>query len=284
MLTNPEEVLLQHLDAINRIVAFICRRNRVDAADAEDFGSTVRLRLIEDDYRVLRAFQERSSFTTYMNVVIQRMFLDYRIRQWGKWHPSAGAERLGDDAVRLENLLHRDGRTLDEAIEIIRAGKPELTAAALRDLSARLPPREPRRKTVDLDEARAVASACDPPDAMPESKQSRAVELSAVIRRFIDALAESDQLLLRLRFGCGMSVAQIARSMHLDQKRLYRQLEALYRRLREGLTAQGFTREEIDDVTVSRGVLLDFRLGNAGDRPSMQDGGNFAAIQKEIPR
>src|SRR4029453_14108130 len=50
------------------------------------------LRLVEDDYDVLRRFQARSSLPTYVTVVIQRLFLDYRNRLWGKWRPDHQGE------------------------------------------------------------------------------------------------------------------------------------------------------------------------------------------------
>jgi RNA polymerase sigma factor (sigma-70 family) len=277
---DPEELLLRNLDAINRIVAFICKRHRLEGADADDFAATVRLRIIEDDYKVLRSFLGRSKFTTYISVVIQRMLIDYRTHDWGKWHASAAAERLGKDAVRLECLIHRDGRTFDEAVQLLCADRPDLTSESLWEIAQRLPPREPRRRSVDIDEAKNVASTY----AAPIDREDAASQVTAVVRRFIDQLPDEDRLLIRLRFDCSMTVAQIARSMNLDQKRLYRRLEAHFRSLRTQLETAGFARADIDDLIGDRGVLLDFQLGNRSGRPSMQDGGTAAAVQKEIPR
>ncbi|MGH7489945.1 MAG: hypothetical protein ACREMY_30715, partial [bacterium] len=82
-----ETAFLSLLPTIDRIVSFVCRRNNLGPAEADDFRSLVRLKLIENDYDVLRRYQGRSTLRTYLTVVVQRRFLDYRISEWGKWRP-----------------------------------------------------------------------------------------------------------------------------------------------------------------------------------------------------
>ena len=69
---------------------------------------------------MLRRFEGRSSLTTYITVVVQRLFLDRRNRLWGKWRPSAEARRLGPTAVLLERLVSRDGWSAEQALETLR--------------------------------------------------------------------------------------------------------------------------------------------------------------------
>src|SRR4051812_28238821 len=89
---TPAEVLfLTELPTIERVAAFVTSRHRVPAAEAQEFASHVKMHIIESDYAVLKRFEGRSSLRTYLTVVIQRLFLDYRISQWGKWRPSAEA-------------------------------------------------------------------------------------------------------------------------------------------------------------------------------------------------
>src|SRR6185436_17582702 len=97
---DPSETLfLSRLDVIERVTAFVCSRQHLSPSDVDDFSSHVRLKLIEDNYGIIRKFEGRSSFRTYLTVVIQRMFLDYRISAWGKWRPSAEARRRGPVAL-----------------------------------------------------------------------------------------------------------------------------------------------------------------------------------------
>jgi hypothetical protein len=89
-----ERRFLDELPTIDRATRFVCRRAGLEGADAEDFASFVKLKLIENDYAVIRKFQDRCSFGAYAGVVIQRLLLDHRVAIWGKWHASTEARRM----------------------------------------------------------------------------------------------------------------------------------------------------------------------------------------------
>ena len=80
-----------------------CVRHRLRGADAEDFASCVKLRLIENDYEILGGSRARSTLKTYLTAVIQRLYLDYQVQRFGKWRPSALARKLGPVCLRLES-------------------------------------------------------------------------------------------------------------------------------------------------------------------------------------
>ncbi len=141
-----EALFLAHFDVVERAIDFVCARNHLSASDADDFSSYVTLRMVEDDYEVFSRFQGRASLRTYLTVVIQRMLLDYRVRNWGRWRPSAEAKRCGPLAIRLEEMLVRDGCQLDEAYEMLKTNHGlTVTREELERLAARLPARAPRR-------------------------------------------------------------------------------------------------------------------------------------------
>jgi RNA polymerase sigma factor for flagellar operon FliA len=268
--TDTRELLTANLGLVERVSAFVCQRHRMRPEEAEEFASVVKLKLVEDDYAILRRFQGRSSLGTYLTVVIQRLLLDYRIHLWGKWHPSAEAKRLGDTAVAVERLLYRDGRTIEEASAILAAQNPEVRRDAVADLAARIPARSPRRRMVEIDEAESVASVTAEPSADVRRTSER---VSTLITEFLARLPEDDRLILELRFDGDMSVAEIARSLRLDQKQLYRRMEKLFRELREELHGAGLSASDIASLIGDRGVVLDFRFGNRQLRPSSTSGG-----------
>src|SRR5437870_13909457 len=74
-LTAPETVLVSEIATIERIINFVAARRRLRASDADEFASNVKLKLVENDYAILRKFQGRSSLRTYLTIVIQRLFL-----------------------------------------------------------------------------------------------------------------------------------------------------------------------------------------------------------------
>src|SRR5260221_10151464 len=114
-----EALFLSQLDLIERVIRFVSSRQHLSASDADDFASHVKLKLIEADYAVFRKFQGRSSLRTYLTIVIERLFLDYRISAWGKWRASAQAKRGGQGAGLLEQLLVRDGYGFEQACELL---------------------------------------------------------------------------------------------------------------------------------------------------------------------
>jgi RNA polymerase sigma factor (sigma-70 family) len=268
---NPSELLTANLPLIERAVAFTCRRHHVDPAEQEDFGSVVKLRLIENDYAIIRKFEGRSSFATFVGVVIERLLSDYRIHVWGKWHASAEATRLGETAVLLERLIHRDGRTFDEAVTEVQRAIPGITRPQIETLAGRLPQRTPRRRQVDVAEADGLAVRS--PDNAEEGvlnteRRKTSARVSAVLREAIDELTDEDRLILQLRFENSMTVAQVARALKADQKALYRRIDKQMRSLRQVLERAGVEADAIRQVIGADGTLLDFRLANGKTRPS----------------
>ena len=116
-----ERLFLENLSTVERLARSIALRHRLPPDALEDFAGTVRLKLIEGDYRILREFEGRSSLNTYLTIVISRLFLDYRDGFWRRWRPSARAIALGPDAVLIEQLTAREGHTLSEALQLMRA-------------------------------------------------------------------------------------------------------------------------------------------------------------------
>jgi DNA-directed RNA polymerase specialized sigma24 family protein len=141
-----EEFLLTHLSDVERVVAAVSFRHRLPLGERDELASLVRLKLVENDYEVIRRFEGRCSLHTYLAVVVQRVLLDWRRSRWGKWHSSAVARRLGPVALRLEALLYRDKRSLEDAIETLLQSGSGVSADELAALARRLPPRVARRE------------------------------------------------------------------------------------------------------------------------------------------
>lgn len=255
---DPQELLVANLALVERAVAFVSRRYRLAPDEQEEFGAIVRLRLVENEYAIIRKFEGRSSFAAYITVVVQRLLLDHRVHQWGKWHPSAEARRLGEVAIEVEKLIRRDGRTVDEAMPVLQQRHGSLTREEVQRIADRLPERAPKKRIVPLEEADAVGVESAP--VLSSEHERLSERLSSAVRDFLSKLEPEDRLALQLRFDGGMSVADISRSLRLDQKKLYRRMEAHLRDLRRALESQGIAAEEAADLIGDRGVVLDFRL------------------------
>jgi RNA polymerase sigma factor for flagellar operon FliA len=258
--SEGEQLFVSHLTEIDRVIAFVCSRHHLRRVDADDFSAHVKLKLIENDYAVLRKFEQRSSIRTYLSVVIQRLFLDFRISAWGKWRPSAKAKRLGPAAILVEQLTSRDGYSLEETYEIVTTNhRVPLTRDVFETLVKALPLRLPRRFESD-----AVLETCVAP-TLPPDEQARGDENGAVMTRVLTALEialrrfdAQDRLVLRMRYMDGRSVPQIATTLRLDQKTLYRRLDRLIRDLRTTMEADGVNSAAVRDLLTEEPVSIDW--------------------------
>ncbi len=248
---GAEALLLEHLNFIDRIAAKVCAKHGIWDVEAEDFTSWVRMKLMEDDYAVLRKFRRESEVKTYLTVVVARHFASYVRIKRGEWRASAAAERLGEPARELERLVRRDGYTLQQAGELLRtAGHTTLSDAQLARILANLSDRPLRPVELLLEsvlDAAVSSSSADERIVAAEAETQRAEVMSA-LHRALEQLLPEEQLIVRLYFEEGLSVADIARTMGLDQKPLYRRLPRLRDRLRTLLEGAGLRQNDVHNL------------------------------------
>lgn len=234
-----------HADTIDSAIAHTCRVHRLTPDTAAEFGSWARLRLFDNEQAILRRFEGRSSLRTFLITVVQRLFLDWRNAEWGKWRPTAEARRLGAAAIELERLVLRDQHTYEEAVQTLEARG--LAAPAQCDsLWAQLP-RRPRRTRAGEDDIVALPSNSSASEFVDdEESRAEATAMCDALARALSMLTDGDRVLLQLRYWAGHSVARIAAITGQDQKGLYRRFDRLAAELRQRLEAEGLTGRGLD--------------------------------------
>ncbi len=243
------ELLTSQLSTVERIVVQVGRKFGLPAQEMDDFGSRVKLHLLEDGCAVLRRWRREASLATYLVTVVTNCFRDFRIERWGRWRPSRRAKRLGQTALWLEALRDRDGFTLAEAIEILLSRHGAVaTRAELYALAAQLPGKTRRRFEDD-------AGLEDQPSAERASEridgdEARALQgrLGAALTRAVATLEPEDRLLLELRYERGLSLKEIAGALSLRQRLVYSRHERCLLRLRREIEAQGLGWGEVEAV------------------------------------
>jgi RNA polymerase sigma factor (sigma-70 family) len=248
---SPSDLLVANLDHVRRVAAFTARRVGLAPDDTEECVAWIELRLIEDDYGLLRKFRGESSFKTFVTVVVAMLVRDYRRLLYGKWRPSAAAARLGELAIRLERAIHRDGLSIDEAVRTVQsAGAISPSERELRDLVRQLPRRDPLRpERVDADALAAHAGgdhASTHVDA--DERQRDGARLTALLNAELEQLPVEDRVALQMEVVDGITIANISRSLGVPQRPLYDRLKTLRRKLRERLEVAGVSRDDVRDL------------------------------------
>lgn len=248
---DPGRLFLENLAWIEKVAGVVCRKHGVWGEDAEDFASVAKLKLMENDYADIRKFRGDCKLTTYLATLVVRRFHEYARERWGRWRNSAAAVREGQLAMDLEMLVHRDGCSLAEAAERLRnAGKTDLSDASLARLLAKLPARQPlRAMQVGASAVEAAPAAEDAESGIGEAEHDRQrTALTAALFKVMAQLPPEEQHILRMRFGDGRSVADVARALRLEQKPLYRRIDQLRARLRHDLELYGVTAEDVREL------------------------------------
>lgn len=247
---TPEQLFLEHLPSIKGAARKACRERHLGPEDTEDFISIVTIKLIENDYEVIRKFTGKGGCTlkTYLVVVVNHAIQDYLNHLWGKWRPSSEAKRLGPLAIQLE-LLMRDAHTFtfDEICEILRINhhvdKSPQELAEIRDL---LPPPRSRRQKEGEEVLAEIPDSVEGAEErlLGEEREARHQRALEALRRAQEKLSREDRLILRLQSD-KVSVAKIALSFGFDQKSLYRRIDRLKKTLHEILERDGIDPDDL---------------------------------------
>jgi RNA polymerase sigma factor (sigma-70 family) len=250
-----EKLFLENLERIDRAAAFIARRGGLSHADVTDFVAEVRARFVQTGYEPLRRFRGESSIGTYLSVVVAGIYHDFAAARWGRWRPSAAAQRIGPPAPRLERLVTRMGLSLPEAGETLRtAGETRLSDPELARMLARLPQRAPLRPVevgAEALEARPARVSGDS-DMLADEADALRDRILQELNSAVEGLPPDDRLLIRMHFWGGSTVQSAARALGVEAKPLYKRLERLRGLLRGRLEGVGVSGSQVAELLSDR--------------------------------
>jgi RNA polymerase sigma factor (sigma-70 family) len=247
--TRGKALLETHLELIQRKLQRLSWRSGLPAFEAEEFRSWAIFKLVDDDYRILGRWEGRSSFSTYLTVVLVNLMRDYRIHVWGKWRPSAASRRLGQKGVLLERFLVRDGLTGDEAAERLQT---ELGISVAPDemvsLAATFPQRQERRRESEEELAKIPIDGQVESRVEEEERARIADRLHELLVPLLRSLPAEDRLLLKMHFFDGFSMASLAPILRRPQRELYTVRDRCLKRLRRALETAGLGADQIREL------------------------------------
>lgn len=246
---TPRQLYDSELDLISDVISWICRRHAMDPGESEDFGSSVHIRLLENDCAVLAKFQGKAKLRTYLTTVINNQYKDYLIAKNSKWRPSAKAKRLGWVAVALEIQLSRRGHSIHDAIAIVRQdGGVSESADELEELAAQLPVRIRPTFAGESEVERLEADTPADAEALKEDVRPSADRIYAILGEEMGELDRQDCLILKMRFLEGQKVVRIAKVLGLEAKKLYPRIVRSLKQLEANLGSRGVSREDVREV------------------------------------
>jgi DNA-directed RNA polymerase specialized sigma24 family protein len=223
-----EQLIEQQQPHVERVIHDLARRYFLASAEIEEFRAVVAHALERNDFELLRAFDGKSTWETYLRTVITREFMRFRTSLWGAWRPTSLARRLGPAATLLEELMVRDGFTLPDATEWMRTTHRV-------DLS--------RHRIAQLAEELGLAGERRPASAGRHDEALR--------RALTDALAllvAEDRLIIELRCRDGAPFTRIASLLKTDVRPVQRRLEAAKAVLGESLRTQGVAAADVESL------------------------------------
>ncbi len=250
------QLLADQHDVVVDSVRFVAARYHLSRDMADELRGRVMLHLAANDYAALRHWRRECTLHTYLVTVVGRVFLDFRNQEWGKAKPPALARRLGPVAMLLWRLTHRKRLSFDEAVETLRA---DHAVTASRDelwtIYSSLPAPS-GRYFVGVSELEQREQSGSEADALVHGAERRrlACKVERALSHALTGLSAEDRLILKLFFTNGMSRAQIARALTLDQQRLYPRFISLMQRLHDALRAQQVTATDVREVIGSENL------------------------------
>jgi RNA polymerase sigma factor (sigma-70 family) len=242
-------LLEQHFHLICQRLERLGRFSRLPEHEAEELRSWALFKLVENDYRILASWEGRSSFSTFLNVVLVNLMRDYRTHVWGKWRPSAAALRRGPEVVLLERLWVRDSLPIDEAIERMRSAHGvSLSRAELEQMAASLR-RTAERRRVSEEELLRIPIDGQVEGRIEQGERARTEErLRELLPPLLRSLPARDRLLLKLHYWDGLSMAAISPIVGRPQRELYSIRDKCLKELRRHLEEAGLSPDQVREL------------------------------------
>jgi len=281
---TAEELFLSNLDEIERAARFVAGRSRLSQEDAEDLDSAVKLRLMENNYKVLVSWKKRCVLSTYVASIAHRLVVDEWMKIHGRWRPSAEAKRLGKAAILIEGLLVRDHMPFDDALRSVQRIYP-LSKHQVTAIAARLPHRGPRPRLVALEEEAEPSVSADSVEerVIDHERAAKSQDVNCIVQALFSSRPDADRVAFHLRYGENMSIADIARLLEVDQKQLYRRFDSMHAQIKKAIEAGGITAEEVLDLIGSSDSHLDFDLRRAEKQSPRQPIDQRGSGNHEVP-
>ncbi len=248
-ITDPVQFLTTSYQKVEALIRAACFRNRLKPDEAEEFASEVKLRLVENDYRILRVFTGKSSIETYLTTVIANTVRDLIRERDGRWRPSEEAKRLGEVAERLEELIYRFHYPFHEAYQILTTNFGfNLSEKVARDIYFKLKVREGRPVAVSTEEEFHDERGTPETEMINAEHNQLEGRISTIINELRGQLSATDRLMLRMAFEDNLKLTVVAEQLQLSRGEVDRRIREILTLFKRGILQHGINFNEVREL------------------------------------
>ncbi|MBM4055219.1 MAG: sigma-70 family RNA polymerase sigma factor [Planctomycetes bacterium] len=241
-----------NIDLTQKIVRKYCYKHNLTDDAADEYCSHVYEKLIENDFKKIREFKGKSSYKTYLTVVISRILID-KIRSGGRWTSSQKALKLGKNAIMLEELIFRNNYSFDQAYNtlttihnasISREKAYEIVTELQRKRVLGVRPKETELAENISDEK--VSS----PDSAAENEEilNKKNLLNNLLKEINMSLSNEERLLLKMSFEDGIKVSAIARALKKERSYIDSKIGSILQKFKKEIVSKGMDTNDIKDI------------------------------------
>jgi RNA polymerase sigma factor (sigma-70 family) len=248
-ITDPVSFLTGSYQKVESIIRAVCFRNRLKPEETEEFASEVKLRLVEEDYRILRVFTGKSSIETYLTTVVANMVRDMIRERDGRWRPSEEAKRLGEVAERIEELIYRFRYPFHEAHQILTTNFGfTISEKDARDIYFKLKIREGRPVSVSTDEEFHDGRGTPETEMIASEQNLLEQRIGNIIDVLRGQLSATDRLMLKMAFEDNLKLTVVAEQLHLTRADVDRRIREILTIFKRGILQQGINYNEVREL------------------------------------
>ena len=244
--SNPRGAWEGFLESYSPVLYQTARARTLDEDAAADCYLHICEQLARNRFRRLLKFklEGRASFITWLRVVARNLCFDWHRSRSGRHRPFKSLQHLSQLELEVYNCRFNRGFSQEETLQQLESAFPGVSLSELAVIDGRLHSSLNSRQHWILSTRKQLSFAVvggegkeqsiDVADPRPD-QETLVVgrQQQAQLEKCVASLSTHERLILQLRFGEDLSLAEIAHLTGLeDAQRVHRQIGAILKRLR----------------------------------------------------
>lgn len=276
--TPPEnhkyrELIHQHIEFIEKQCFKVIRMKRAAYSPRQDIelenealelSGRVMDQLSGNNFQVLRQFENRSKFTTYLTTIIAHQAIDMIRRKKGRNRKKERAREFGDLGSQIYQKTVVQGLSTERAYrELQNDGKVSLSEPEFLEIAARISrsDRDPGsmpnpddnlirmgNQNNETGEIVSPDNRNNPEDTAIRNNQKK--QMDQLLQDILNELNGEERLIVRMRFPISRdqepeSIDSIAAALEINSKAVYKRISRILKKCRQKIEERGLKTHDI---------------------------------------